>query len=55
MNPDLRNFLELLDERGSQDLVRLERAADPHYELTALALELLSTRLELTFTILKVT
>jgi UbiD family decarboxylase len=40
MNPDLRDFLKLLDGQGKRQIIRLDGAADPHYELTALALEL---------------
>lgn len=40
MNPDLRDFLALLDAAGGRDLVRLDAPADPRFELTALALEL---------------
>ncbi len=40
MNPDLRDFLQVLDAHGRNQLVRLDDAANPRFELTALALEL---------------
>ena len=40
MNPDLRDFLALLDDEGKRQIIRLDDAAEPLYELTALALEL---------------
>jgi UbiD family decarboxylase len=40
MNPDLRDFLHVLDSAGERQLIRLEGPVTPHFELTALALGL---------------